>query len=391
MKLLVVGHTYVVAFNQSKYVEMKRQCADLELRILTPPRVNHVLGTYPRETAADLSATEVIGVSGIVFGRSQLSYLFSPEVLASTLRTFTPDRIHIEEDPYSAVGVETVLAARLFAKRARISFFIWDNLARDPAGFKKWLKWSLDKFSLRHADLVVCGNTEGEQLLRSKRGYHGRTAVLPQLGLDPTHYEAPATEILTTRNELGVGPEDVLIGFVGRLVPEKGILGLLGALDGIQDRPWRLLVLGGGPMEGAVEDAAQRLNGRVRLVRSVPHTEVPRFIRALDILTLPSITTTSWKEQFGMVLAQAMMAGVVCLGSSSGAIPEVIGPRGLVFEEGSVADLSEKLVRLIESPDLRRGLATAGREHALANFSNTAVARAYLRAFGWRTDCPSDA
>jgi hypothetical protein len=48
MKLLVVGHTYLTAFAQRKYVEMKRLSPDLDLRILTPRSVSHVFKHYDR-------------------------------------------------------------------------------------------------------------------------------------------------------------------------------------------------------------------------------------------------------------------------------------------------------------------------------------------------------
>lgn len=55
MRLLVVGHTYLTAFAQCKYVEMKRQCECLELRILTPRAMPHIFIRYTRELASDLS------------------------------------------------------------------------------------------------------------------------------------------------------------------------------------------------------------------------------------------------------------------------------------------------------------------------------------------------
>ena len=78
---------------------------------------------------------------------------------------------------------------------------------------------------------------------------------------------------------------------------------------------------------------------------------------------------------------QAMMAGVACIGSSSGAIPEVMGPGGLVFKERDVDDLASVLKSMLQSEELRRSLGAKARAFALQHYSNAAVASAYLSAF----------
>lgn len=379
MRLLVVGHAYIIAFNQRKYIEMKRQCEGLELRILTPRAVPHIFKRHIRELASGLSTDEVVDIREF-FGRSHMSYVLDPLRFAKVLREFQPDRVHIEEDPYSAVGVETVLLTRLICPSAKISFFIWDNLARVPRFPLNIIKRVLNRYSLSKADLVVCGNKDGELLLREKKGYKGRTAVLPQMGVTPDPYINPQTN--TIRNELLIPADIPLIGFVGRLIPEKGVSLLLEALHRLNDFKWRVLILGSGPLENEITGKWQEMFGE-RLVyhKAVPHADVPAYMRAMDILVLPSYTTPAWKEQFGLVLAQAMMLGVPCIGSSSGAIPDVIGPGGLVFKENDVADLARTLERLLADVELRKSLAQTAQSFALQHYTHAAVATAYLKQF----------
>jgi glycosyltransferase involved in cell wall biosynthesis len=64
----------------------------------------------------------------------------------------------------------------------------------------------------------------------------------------------------------------------------------------------------------------------------------------LDVLVLPSRRVGMWAEQFGRVLVEAMAARKIVIGSNSGAIPEVIGDAGFVFEENNSRDLNAKLV-----------------------------------------------
>jgi glycosyltransferase involved in cell wall biosynthesis len=379
--LLVVSCTYLLAYNQRKLVEMKRRCKGLQLRILTPRAISHAFGTFRREIASSLSGEEVVDIREF-FGRSHMSYLLDPLRFVRVLKQFRPHQIHIEEDPYSVVGVETVFLSRLFCPDAKISFFIWDNLAREPRFPLNLIKWRLNSYSLSKADLVVCGNSEGEVLLRGKKNYKGRSTVLPQLGLDADAYLEPRNEHL--RSVLNV-PEDVpLVGYVGRLVPEKGVILLLEALQRLAAFPWRAVIIGSGPLEQEITDKwLPRFGGRLLFRKAVSHSEVPTYMRALDIFVLPSYTIKTWKEQFGLVLAQAMLAGVPCVGSTCGAIPEVIGPGGLVFKEKDVTALTTALQRLIIDKSARLSLGEAARKFALSKYTDAVVAEAYLRQFGW--------
>lgn len=385
MKLVVVGHSYATAFAQRKYVEMKRQCPDLELRILTPRTVPHVFMRYARETAPGLLAGEVVDIREF-FGRSHMSYVLDPFRFARLLREFRPDRIHIEEDPHSAAGVETVFLARMFCPAAKISFFIWDNLAREPRFPLGIVKRMLSRYALGRAELVVCGNREAERLLRDKKGYEGRAAVLPQLGIDPGPYRA--THSPAIRDELRLPDNIPLIGFVGRLIPEKGVSLLLAALQQLMHVEWRLLIVGSGPLEEEIARTWQAKFGE-RLVhrKAVPYAAIPDCMRAMDMLVLPSYATARWKEQFGLVLAQAMMAEVPCIGSDSGAIPDVIGPGGLVFGEKDVDALASALERMLTDEGLRQALGAAGRDFASRRYTHEAVAAAYLEQWGETACC----
>lgn len=94
----------------------------------------------------------------------------------------------------------------------------------------------------------------------------------------------------------------------------------------------------------------------------------------MDVLVLPSVTTPRWKEQFGRVLIEAQACEVPVIGSSSGAIPEVIGKAGLIFPEGSASQLAGRLQRLAASSSLRRRLARMGRKRVLDLYTNQRIA-----------------
>ena len=378
MKLMAVGHSYVLAFAQSKYAAMKRLDPSLQLRIVIPRETRHTFGTYTPEQHHELDRGDVISLRAFLNG-SHMTQTFLPGALADAMRSFNPDHIHIEEDPHSFSGAETVFLSRRVSPKATVSFFIWDNLARVPTFPVSFVKRQLNGYSQRRADLFVCGNREAQQLLRESKGYPGPSVVLPQMGLDPEDFNPNTTVDLPVEFERHAIP---VIAFFGRLVPEKGVRVLLEALLSIQHMAWRVVFVGDGPLRDEIATQwKERLRGRLSYLPPVSHRQVAQYLRGTDIFVLPSYGTSTWKEQFGLALAQAMMAGVACVGSSSGAIPEVLNSHGVIFRERDATDLARALSILLESPALRHELGQSARQHALRHYTNTAVASAYLDVF----------
>jgi glycosyltransferase involved in cell wall biosynthesis len=196
--------------------------------------------------------------------------------------------------------------------------------------------------------------------------------VIPQLGVDPDFFKADSAGGIRHGLSLS-GP---IVGFVGRLVPEKGIFVLVEALARLADLPWSMLVVGDGPSREDLRARAEAhgLAHRLTWVSSVPHQEVPRYLQAMDVLVLASLTGTAWKEQFGHVLIEAMACGVPVVGSDSGAIPEVIGEAGFVTKEGDPASLAEALKQLLPDAELRARLGALGRARVEAEFTHARIA-----------------
>lgn len=138
-----------------------------------------------------------------------------------------------------------------------------------------------------------------------------------------------------------IKPSRIVIGYVGRFVPEKGILDLIHSLS-VLGEDYALVCIGSGPQEVQIAETAMRLGvfSQLRLLPAMPPCELANHIAAMSVLALPSHTETFWKEQYGRVLVEAMAAGVPVVGSRSGAIPYVIGDENRVFDEGDVAGIS---------------------------------------------------
>jgi L-malate glycosyltransferase len=380
MKLLVLGHAFMLAYIQKKYVAMKQRDPGLQLRLVVPTRMQDRFHFRAYEVHSALSPDEVVPLKTRLAGlQAHMTYVHGPGRLAGLLRGFQPDVIHIEEEPQALLSVETIFLQRLFAPKASVTLFTWDNILRErnfPVGMAKS---RLRRYSLRRATAVICGNQRSAELLRSEGYFKGSIENLPQSGLDVAEHE-PGKE-LKLRGELGL-EGSIVVGHVGRLVPEKGLALLVDALRRLRRYPWKLLLVGAGSLETEIRERwMAEFPGRIVLVPAVSYEEVPRYLRCVDIFTLASHSTPTWKEQFGLSLAQAMLLGIACIGSTSGAIPEVLGPGGMLFEEGERDGLATALETLLSSATRRQELGALGREFAQRNYTSESVAARYLDTF----------
>jgi glycosyltransferase involved in cell wall biosynthesis len=161
------------------------------------------------------------------------------------------------------------------------------------------------------------------------------------------------------------------IGFVGRMLPGKGLNVLASALTKLRDEEWQLLVVGDGSERESftkqLGDAG--LLDRTTFTGAVSFELTPKYFHEIDVLVIPTETTDRIREQFGRVIVEAMASGVPVIGSTCGAIPEVIGDAGLVFPEGDGTLLSEAIRRLLSDEELRLRFTRLGRARVEENYS----------------------
>ena len=163
----------------------------------------------------------------------------------------------------------------------------------------------------------------------------------------------------------GEGPGNGEYGlFVGRLTPEKGIRTLLAAWNGL-GIPLR--IVGEGPLDDEVAEAAKASSGRIEWLGSKSTAEVYELLARATFLVCPS----EWYETFGRVVIEAFATGTPVIGSDLGAIAELVrhGETGLLFRPGSAADLAAAVHDLLEKSERLVRMRTACREEFLIKFT----------------------
>ncbi len=285
------------------------------------------------------------------------------------LRRFRPDLIHCEFEQESLGAAQVALARRLFAPRAALTLYAYQNLLRSRRAAVR----AVSALTRRAAGAVVCASGEAAEVLR-RQGYRGLTPVIAGMGVDTTRFWPAATPPARAR---------LVVGYAGRLVTEKDVATLVRAVAVVKAEA-ELVVAGGGPELAALTALAGTLGlgERCQFVGPVDYDAMPEFLRGLDVLVLPSRTTANWKEQFGRVLVEAMACGTVVVGSDSGAMAEVMGEAGSVFAEGDAATLARILEALAARPGRRAELRAAGLARVQAHYTVERVAAAVLAL--WR-------
>ncbi len=225
------------------------------------------------------------------------------------------------------------------------------------------------------ARLVVCCSDFTRRQFLARVDYPPEQTVVIPNGIDaaPAEVDAGPAE----RSRLGIEPDEVVVLFVGAIVPEKGLLQLLQAIGSLQPRFPRLhlLVAGGAALWATSDDPAPTgadaystavraaaAGLRVTWLGVVPKARMRRLYGVADIFAFPSI----WDEPFGMVNVEAMAAGLPVVASTVGAVPEIVvdGETGLLAPRGDVAAFAAALAALIDDPERRARLGRAGRAHA---------------------------
>lgn len=162
--------------------------------------------------------------------------------------------------------------------------------------------------------------------------------------------------------------------FVGRLVRRKGVDVLLHALSSPAGGVDELLVVGDGPERERLEALAGELelDERVEFRGFVPDAELAEALRSCDGLVLPAVVDEKGDtEGLGVVLIEALAAGVPVIASEVGGIPDIVedGATGLLTPPGDAAALAGAMARYREDPALARRLADRGRRTVAERFS----------------------
>ena len=170
------------------------------------------------------------------------------------------------------------------------------------------------------------------------------------------------------------------IGFVGRLVDQKGCDDLISAFTTLvaEGAPVRLVIVGDGPLRPALETRVSEsgLAGRVEFLGF--QADAPALMATMDIVAVPSLF-----EPFGIVAVEAMVQARPVVASAVGGLTETVedGVTGKLVPPGNPQKLAEALRDLVRSSATRVQMGLAARQRALELFSPERTIAAYTKIY----------
>ena len=232
--------------------------------------------------------------------------------------------------------------------------------------------WLYDRalFGALPALHVANSSATRKTLIDSAPWLRDESMVVIYNGIDTTAIESAAPA------DLGLPQDAIAIGFAGRLEKRKGLLDLMSAWSTVAAELPRahLVIVGRGPDEAQAKAIAGSAP-RIHWLGYRP--DVPAVLRALDIAVVPS----HW-EGFGLIAAEASIAGVPVVAASASSLPEIVthNVTGILVPPKDPRALADAVIELARDPERRARLGEAGKAESTRRFSADKMVDAYESA-----------
>ena len=218
-------------------------------------------------------------------------------------------------------------------------------------------------------------------------------------------WEADSAEVL---KRYGIDTSRPTVVFVGRITRQKGLPHLLRAVEHLPAEV-QVILCAGAPdtaeikaeVDGLVAGLQAKRTGVILIEEMLPRRELQAVLGASDVFVCPSVY-----EPLGIVNLEAMAMSLPVVGSATGGIPDVIvdGETGLLvpieqLQDGTgtpidpdrfVADLAERLTRLVMDADTAKKMGVAARKRVEDHFAWTAIAERTMKVYEWALANPRD-
>lgn len=356
IRVLRIAHASLTPALRGRERGIARRFPEVDLEVITTPCWNEA-GVNVETVPDDFFPVQT---ARALLSKHMQLFAYDPRPIIKALRRHRPHIIDMDHEPYSIPCAEILTLRNRFAPATPIVMQAAQNIYKKyPPPFSL-----LEKRALKQVAAAYMCSEEARAVLFAK-GFDKPTRIVP-FGVDPEMFrfkKRESNKVLT-------------IGYVGRLLPAKGLMVLAAALTKIKSEDWRLLVVGDGEERAKMENlfAGHNLSERVYFTGAVAYEKTPEYFRQIDVLIVPTRTTNKIREQFGRVIIEAMACGTPVIGSTSGAIPEVIADAGIVFPENNPSVLAAEIRRVIHDRQVLARLALAGRQRVEAHYTWEQVA-----------------
>ncbi|MFN4234175.1 MAG: glycosyltransferase family 4 protein [Bacteroidia bacterium] len=373
-KIVVVSHTSFRRVGRAVYVEFFKK--GLDITIIHPITLYAADGTLMHHEPKSEDDPPLIALHQTTRNPRIHTY----KGILKHLNKIKPNIIILENDPISFLALQIGLWAKF--KHVKLLCITNDNVSRTLKNSYKRQGFK----GLLYSMLLQCVNFFTRPLIHHlfvisnaglkvfvELGYAHKISKIP-LGFDTKIFYKDDVKRTEKREELGLTKEPV-IAYFGRMKFQKGIHVLIEALALIKEKPWKFMLdyfeEGGDEYKKLLFDLIKKYNlGERILWVHANHLEVANYMRAADIIVVPSLETSYFVEQYGRVVPESMACGALTIVSNTGALPELLNNYGWKFEQGNAMELSKILCSVLElNSDQKNKMSERASSYALLNLS----------------------
>ena len=181
--------------------------------------------------------------------------------------------------------------------------------------------------------------------------------------------------------EIEINNRQNLIGYIGRLSPEKGVMNFINAIPLllIKNKDLEFIVIGDGKLKNEIKDRIkqEKLGKKIKLVDWLNHNELPDYLNNLKLMVLPSYT-----EGLPNIILESMACGTPVLATSVGAIPDLIidGKTGFIMDNNSPKCIEYNITRALQFSNIHKIVSNA-RLFVETNYNFEAAVESYKEIF----------
>jgi len=311
------------------------------------------------------------GVTVVHAGGESKALQFNVPRLVRVMKEVRPTIVHSR----NWGGIEAIIAAWL--ARVPAAIHSEHGYELEMASGLPFHRRILRHFAYRTASAVAVVTDDLRDYHAAQAWWNPGSINVLYNGVDGQEFRPQPQVRDAVRRQLGIPPDALVIGSVGRMVTLKDFTTLLRAAESLahETPELRVLLVGSGPDLSSLQDYVSnsfQLAGRVVFPGTVDH--VARMLNAMDIFVLPTLM-----EGMSNTLLEALAVGLPVVATRVGGNPEVVaeGECGYLFTPQDVPELICQLRTLLRDSRLRADFGRAARERALRQFSLECMLRRY--------------
>jgi hypothetical protein len=212
----------------------------------------------------------------------------------------------------------------------------------------------------------------------SKRGIDPEKIFVVTNGIEVEKFQRP-DNVAKARQDIGVGPDEFLVGYLGTTGMAHGLETLLEAADLCRDdQRIRFLIMGEGAKRAELEAKAAEMNlDNLYFKNFVPHDQVVLYLSALDMSIVHLIPDPVFKTVIPSKIFEAMALGVPSIHAVEGESADIVAKAGagVCIPSGDAQAIAEQARRFSKDPDALRAMGQAGQQVARTQYDRSALAR----------------